>query len=305
MLLIVGASGFLGANVVLEALADGRDVVAATNTTRMSAPGLRSFTADLTYPGECTKLLNAVRPAWVLNCAALADVDACERKPAQAAKLNEDLPRSLAAACAAYGARLLHVSTDAVFDGKTGRRTEDDPTGPVNEYAASKLAGERAVLDEMPDALVVRTNFVGVSPRPGVGLAGWIASRLELDEPIQGFTNVTFSPLLTNDLARLFFRMMDRGMDGVFHASARDSTTKYDFAVRFARATGFDPSLVKQARLADVKLTAKRPLDTSLSPKRLEKALGEPMPTVDDAIERLAVLRGGDWEARLQDLTGQ
>jgi dTDP-4-dehydrorhamnose reductase len=305
MLLIVGASGFLGANVVLEALAEGREVVAATNATRLTAPGLRSITADLTYPGECTKLLNAVRPEWVLNCAALADVDACERKPAQAAKLNENLPRSLAAACSAYGARLLQVSTDAVFDGKVGKRTEDDPTGPVNEYAASKLAGERAVIDEMPDALVVRTNFVGIAPKPTLGLAGWIASRLEQDEPIQGFTNVIFNPLLTNDLARLFFRMMDRGMDGVFHASARDAMTKYDFAVRFANATGFDASLVKQARLADVKLTAKRPLDTSLSPKRLEKALGEPMPSVDDAISGLASLRSGDWEARLQQLTGQ
>jgi dTDP-4-dehydrorhamnose reductase len=94
-------------------------------------------------------------------------------------------------------------------------------------------------------------------------------------------------------------------MDGVFHASARDSMTKYDFAVRFANAVGFDSSLVRQARLADVKLTAKRPLDTSLSPKRLEKALGEMMPTVDDAIERLAALRSSDWEARLQQLTSR
>lgn len=305
MLLIVGASGFLGANVVLEALAAGREIVAASGTTPLTAPGLRSITADLTYPGECTKLLDSVRPDWVINCAALADVDACERKPMQAAKVNEDLPRSLAAACRAYSARLLHVSTDAVFDGKQGKRTEDDPTGPVNEYAASKLAGERAVMDEMPDALIVRTNFVGIAPRPGVGLAGWIASRLEQGETLEGFTNVIFNPLLTNDLAHLFFRMMDRELDGVFHASARDAITKYDFAVRFANAAGFDSSLVRQARLADVKLTAKRPLDTSLSPKQLEKVLGATMPTVADAIDRLAALRSSDWEVRLRRLTSQ
>jgi dTDP-4-dehydrorhamnose reductase len=303
MLLVVGASGFLGANVVLEALAEGREIIAASDSIPLTAPGVRTLTADLTAPGACSELLDQVRPEWVLNCAAIADVDKCERMPALAARVNENLPRALAAACAQFNARLLHVSTDAVFDGKHGRRTEEDPPGPVNEYAASKLAGERAVMEEMPDALVVRTNFVGIAPRSEVGLAGWIASQLEQGEVIKGFTNVIFAPLLANDLARILLRMMDRGMDGLFHAASRDSMSKYDFAVRFAKAAGFDASLVRQARLADVKLLAMRPLDTSLSPKRLEGVLGQVMPTVDEAIERLVALRKSDWGERLRNLT--
>src|SRR6185503_4672232 len=135
------------------------------------------------------ELVNRLQPEWVINCAGFANVDECERDPERAHLLNAELPRNLAAACAEAGVGLVHISTDSVFDGARGSYTEDDEPAPVNVYAQTKLEAERAVKEQFPDALILRTNFIGLSPSRSVGLADWISSRLESGERIQGFTD--------------------------------------------------------------------------------------------------------------------
>src|SRR5688500_13038577 len=103
MLLVTGASGFLGRTVALEALAFGRPVVGVVYRNSVGHPALQTVTADLTAPASARMLLGRLRPATVINCAALADVDECERDPERARLLNVEIPRSLAAACAELG----------------------------------------------------------------------------------------------------------------------------------------------------------------------------------------------------------
>lgn len=306
MLLVTGASGFLGRTVALEALASGRPVVAVVHRHSVDHPELQTVSADLTAPAAAKALLGRLRPVTVVNCAALADVDECERKPERARLLNVDVPRSLAAACAELGVGLVHISTDSVFDGKRGSYTESDEPGPVNVYARSKLDGERAVQDAFPDALIIRTNFIGISASRRLGLADWVSSRLESGERIQGFADVIFSPLLANELARVALAAIDCGLQGLYHASASDAFSKYDFAGRLAVALGLDSSLVNSACLADAKLPAPRPLNTSLSSSRLETALGRQMPSVDAAISGYAALRSAGLDSGLHepDLVG-
>lgn len=292
MLLVAGASGFLGRNFTLEALASGRPVVLALHRHVADQPGLRVVTADLTAPSAAKELLAHLKPKWVINCAAFTNVDECERDPDRARALNVELPRALAAACAEAGVGLVHVSTDSVFDGERGNYAEDDEPAPVNVYAQSKLEGERAVQDVFPEALVLRTNFIGISQSRRAGLADWITTRLESGERIQGFIDVIFAPLLANELARLVLAAIDSRLQGLYHASARDACSKYDFACRLGAALGFDSVLVDRASLADAKLAARRPLNTSLSSSRLEGALGRPMPSVEDAIAGYVALHG-------------
>ena len=131
MLLVTGASGFLGRNFALEAVAAGHQVVGVVHRHSLNHPGIQTLGADLTAPSAAKALLDKLRPAWVVNCAALADVDECERNSGLARLLNVDVPRSLAAACAELGVGLVHISTDSVFDGKRGNYTESDNPGPV------------------------------------------------------------------------------------------------------------------------------------------------------------------------------
>ena len=300
MLLVAGASGFLGRNLTLEALASACQVVGVVHEQPVDDLSVESVSADLTQPSAAKALLQRLRPATVVNCAAFADVDACEANQERARLLNVELPRSLASACAELGVGLVHISTDSVFDGTRGGYTESDEPAPVNVYSRSKLEGERAVQSSFPEALIVRTNFIGVSNR-GAGLADWASSRLEAGERINGFADVIFSPLLANELARVVLAAIDCGLQGLYHASAADACSKYDFACRLAAALGVDTGLVKSARLADAKLPAPRPLNTSMSPARLEKALGRQMPSVDAAINGYVALRSAGFASTLHE----
>ena len=301
MLLVTGASGFLGRTVALEARAAGHAVVRVVHQNSVDDTIPEPVSADLTAPAAARILLGQFRPAVVANCAALADVDECERNPERARLLNVEAPRSLAAACAELGVGLVHISTDSVFDGKRGNYKESDEPAPVNLYARSKLDGERAVQDAFPEALILRTNFIGTSGSRRIGLADWICSRLEAGENVQGFDDVIFSPLLANELARVVLAAIDCGLRGLYHASASDSCSKYDFARRLAIESGFDESLVTRACLADAKLHAPRPLNTSLSPSRLETALGRHMPPVSAAISGYVALRSAASDATVRE----
>jgi dTDP-4-dehydrorhamnose reductase len=291
MLLVTGASGFLGGTVCLEALASGRPVVGTVHRNSGNQAGQRLVTADLTDASVAKDLLARIEPRWVVNCAGFTNVDACEGDPERAELLNVELPRILATACAEAGVGFVHISTDAVFDGKRGNYSEDDIPEPLNVYAQTKVEGERAVRGALPEALVIRTNFIGVSQSGRVGLADWIASTLESGERVRGFIDVTFGPLLTNELARIILGATEGSLRGLYHAAAKDTCSKYEFACKIAAALGFDTSLVDRASIADAMLAAPRPLNMSLSSSRLEAALRRKMPSVDNAVAGYAALR--------------
>lgn len=225
-----------------------------------------------------------IRPKWVLNCAALANLDECEKNPAKARAMNVTAPANLAAACVEFGAGLVQISTDSVFDGSRGMYSEDDIPSPVNVYASSKLEGERAVRETLPRALVVRTNFIGVPVKSGAGLADWIATSIESGTPIEGFGDVIFSPLLATTLAERLFNMMDAGLHGLYHLGASDSISKYHLAKLIATEMGHSDAAILRTALSDKPMSVRRPLNTSLVSRRAERALGNRMPTVNDAV---------------------
>ena len=290
MLLVIGASGFLGSTVASVAMASGRAVTGTYRQHAVADRGMRAVHAELGSPAAAQALLAEVQPDAVINCAAFTNVDGCETDPDKARLLNVVLPGTLAAACAAAGVRMVHISTDSVFDGTRGGYTEDDVPAPLNVYARTKLDGERAVLAAAPDALVIRTNFVGPSSDGRTGLADWLRGRFDAGERISGFTDVIFAPLLASDLARVSLDLLDRNLGGIYHAAARDALSKYEFARRLGTALRADTSLVDAASLAAAELAAPRPLNTSLSPARVEVALGRRMASVDSAVAGYAAL---------------
>ncbi|MEP6508551.1 MAG: SDR family oxidoreductase [Gemmatimonadales bacterium] len=284
MLLVTGAAGFLGTSVLRAAAVDGREVVATVRSGVPSVATAGLVNADLTDRARVREMIASVRPTWVLNCAALANLEECESDPSKARAANVTAPANLAAACNEFGARLAHISTDSVFDGTRGHYSEDDVPSPLNVYARSKLDGERAVREAMPGALVVRTNFIGLPVNRGGGLGDWIASSIEAGSPIKGFDDVIFSPLLATTLAHLLFDMMDASLMGLFHLGANDCMSKYEFAIAIARELGTLEARIERASLSDQPMAVRRPLDTSLSSKRAENALARQMPTVLEAV---------------------
>jgi dTDP-4-dehydrorhamnose reductase len=296
--LVTGASGLLGANLVL-AWMEKHAVTAVTHTTRLAHPNLEARQADLSAPGEARRLFREARPEAVVHCAAAADVDACERDPASAFRLNREMAGEVAQAAYEAGARLVHISTDAVFDGRAGPYREVDLPSPVNVYAESKLAGEAAVQRAHPEALILRTNFFGWNALPKRNLAEFFLEKLRAGEEAPGFTDVFFSPLLVNDLAGLILSLLASDAAGVLHVGGRECLSKYDFGRRLARQFGFDEARLRPTTQAMAGQRAPRALRVCLDSSRLASRERVALPGVDEGLARLRALEA---EGYTQDL---
>jgi dTDP-4-dehydrorhamnose reductase len=201
--LVLGRSGQLA-----SALADrgGETVITA---------GRPDF--DLTEPGGSERLLDRLRPAAVINAAAYTAVDRAESEPELAFALNRDGPAVLARVCAGAGLPLIHVSTDSVFDGALDRAyREDDVPRPISTYGASKRAGECAVLDALPSALVVRTSWIfGARGESFVSrLLGWAEGHDQLTIVGDQRGRPTYAPDLAEALLALAHRLLDGTVSG-------------------------------------------------------------------------------------------
>jgi dTDP-4-dehydrorhamnose reductase len=293
-LLITGASGLLGFNIALSARSE-HDVFAAYHTQQMYLPNTTPIQSDLTKKNAVRSMIERSRPDWIIHCAAATNVDLCERNPSFSTQLNRDLAKDVALAAMDYGASLIHISTDAVFDGDRGDYEETDPPNPINTYARSKLEGEEAVLDAYPQAMVVRTNLFGWSRHRGNSLSEWFLNKLESKEPCQGFVDTTFSPLLVNDLALILLQMLKRSLHGIFHAGSSNCLSKFDFGVEIAEMSGNDPKLIQPSYVDAFGFPARRAKKLCLNSGKLEGSLGITMPSIEAGLERFLAMRS-DWQ---------
>jgi dTDP-4-dehydrorhamnose reductase len=311
-ILVTGVSGLLGINLALEAAKTHEVYGVAADTVRPNEPeAFEYLQADLLKPGALEAVLDETQPDWVIHCAALAVVDACEADPNWARQLNTELPARLARMLSEHvargGARLVHISTDAVFDGRIsapGSYIETDMPNPLSTYARTKLEAEQAVQAECPQALVPRINMVGWSLSGRRALSEFFYYRLQAGERVNGYTDVFFCPLLANDLARLLLEMLDKNLQGIYHVVSRDSASKYDFAVRLARQFGLDEALITPVSVSEGGLAAQRSPRLVLSTEKLRQALGRPTPSVEEGIEGLYRLYKAGYPERLRRLAG-
>lgn len=286
--IVTGAGGLLGAAVARH-FRTRLDVVEGWSQTTRSLPdGTSLRPLDLVTPDVPETALAAARPDLVVHCAALTDVDGCERDPDAARALNALVPGRLAAAAAAVGAAFVHISTDAVYDGeRPGAHAEDDAPGPCNVYAETKLEGEQLVLDAHPAALVLRTTMHGWTPRGRLSFSEVILRGLVQGDPLTLFSDVTFSPLVVSDHARLIGALVDRDASGILNLGAADAVTKEAFGHLVAEVFGLPADPIEGVTLASRNLTAARPRNTALDPTRLTAALGAEPPTVAAGVRRL------------------
>ena len=291
LILVTGASGLLGWSFLSAARRRNQSAIGLFHTHPLPEAHADSICIDLTDHSKTHELLNSIRPNWVVHCAAMTNVDLCEAEPDKARLLNSTVSGNLAKEARNLGAGFIYISTDSIFDGVKGDYAEEDLPHPINVYAQSKLAGERAVLDEFPNTLIVRTNIYGWNVQNKLSLAEWILSRLESNTSIPGFHDVIFNPLLVNDLSDILLMMMNRGMKGLYHVAGSDTCNKYEFALSLADVFGLDGRLIKKASIDDSVLKAPRPRNTSLNHSKIERDLGIRMPDLISGLQHFKSLR--------------
>ncbi len=300
-ILITGTGGLLGLNLALE-LSRQHTVIGTDRKALMRQDVFESHQADLLSPDAVSQLMDAAEPDAVIHCAAMADVDACESDPERAARMNAELPGIFARHAARHGAQLVHISTDAVFDGQEGNYIEDDPTNPLSVYARTKLAGEYAVLDAMPGAVVTRVNLFGWSASGSRSLAEFFYHNLVAGNPLKGFTDVYFCPILVNDLASVFVEIFERRLSGLYHLVSPECMNKYQFGVMIAEKFGFDPNQIEPVSVDDFGLKAARSPRLTLNTGKLTAALGHPPPDVYSGLERFVALQQQGYPEKLKQM---
>jgi dTDP-4-dehydrorhamnose reductase len=243
----VGAGGLLGRTLV-RALG-GR------------AHGVTHADLDITSRTSVRDVVAAVRPAAVVNCAAMTNVDACEAEPERAWAVNAEGAAHVAAAAAEAGAEVVHVSTDYVFDGRTGNYAEDDDTNPLQAYGRAKLAGEDLVRTANERHYVVRSAWI--YGRGGKNFVSQIPSLVERREAIRAVADQRSSPTFARDLAAALAALLGSRRYGTYHVVNEGSCSYAEFAEHIASTAGGGVP-VTGVSAADVPRPAPRPADTSL-----------------------------------------
>lgn len=292
-----GISGLLGLNAALM-LRDRFTVTGCYHEHPVAIDGIQVWGIDLRRSGPIQALLEELRPAMILHAAGLVNVDACEQLPEEAQVLNVDVSRTIAGIASSLGSKLIHVSTDHLFDGTRSGMAERDPLSPVNVYGRTKAEAEGAVRQACPDALIVRTNFYGWGTPLKASFSDWILSGLEQQARLAMFTDVYFTPILIHDLVERMVELAGRGARGVYHLAGRERISKHAFALALAKVFGLSAACVEASALARHPRYARRPLDMSLSCAKATEVLG-PMPGLRDGLHRLKRLGAGDWRVRL------
>jgi dTDP-4-dehydrorhamnose reductase len=302
-ILITGASGLLGLNLALQ-VSRQHDVVGVVNRNHLTNVPFEQMSADLGSLDEVQRVVAFARPDWIIHCAALANLEDCEKNPARAARINTWLPGYLAEQAGWLGARFLHISTDAVFDGETGNYREEDTPNPLSTYARTKLEGEQVALQVNLQTLVARVNFYGWSLRGQRSLAEFFYNSLSAGQGVRGFTDIFFCPLLVNDLADLLLEMLGRGLSGVYHTVSSQSISKYAFGIAIANRFGLAANLITPTSWKEGGLMARRSPNLTLNTEKLAAALGRSLPGIEPGIERFYRLQQAGYHHQIQQLGG-
>ena len=256
--LLIGANGMLGNDVLQEWTGD--EIIPAT-----------SRDADIRNPQEVERLIAGTRPEWILLTAAYTDVDGSEGDPDAAFAVNQGGTESVARSARKYGAKVMYISTDYVFDGNGTRPYEPtDPIAPIGVYGASKAAGERAIQEHLQHWCVVRTSWLfGAS---GQCFPEKILRAAETRPELSVVSDQIGSPTFTRDLARAMQGIVRRNARGFISVTNAGICSWFEFAKEILRQAG-KTNPVKPIDTVQAALAAKRPAYSVLSPAVLH-ALG-------------------------------
>jgi len=278
---IIIGKGFLG-GYILQKFQEKQISVEGTNYHDIS----NSIKLDATNLNEVKKILTSLKPQTVINCVGTGNVDFLEKNPSIAYKINSDSAKNIAKICKQLGIKLIHISTDSVFDGKKGMYKEFDSTNPLNVYAKSKVLAEQYIQDHLENSIIVRTNFYGFTQK-NRWFFNWIIDSLSNKKKITGFSDIIFNPLEVSNLSNLLVELTESNYTGIIHLSSNNSISKYDFILKVASVFEFDKSLIKKGNYITSSLIAKRPKNTTLNHSLSTNILKTPIISLSSSLESI------------------
>lgn len=277
-ILVTGSNGLLGQKLTALLQEDSTVQLIATARSASVIPIEKGefHLLDITNAVEVDAIIASTQPDVIINTAAMTNVDQCETEKEACWKNNVTSVENLISACEKYSIRLVHVSTDFIFDGSHGPLKEDEPASPVNYYGESKLAAEQIVLNSSIESCILRTVLVyGITndmSRSNIVL--WVKKSLEEGKTIQVVNDQFRTPTLAEDLAMGCYLAAIKYAKGIYHISGKDFLSPYEIALATAKYFNLDKTLIKPTDSNTFKQPAARPLITGFIIEKARKELG-------------------------------
>lgn len=280
--LVIGGTGLVGSNAVSQCADRGHEV---RGTYRTSSDGA-DVQLDKTDADRVHEVVSDYSPDVIVDTAAFHSVDDCESERDTAWTVNATGTRNVAVAANEAGAQLIYLSTDYVFPGRPAEAPygETDPIQPVNYYAETKYAAERAA------GIAERSTILRPSVIYGLesgNFVTWVLGELREGNEVDIVDDQVSRPTYAPDLARACLELAADESTGLFHATGPRSLSRYEFTTALADVCGFDPELVSPITTEELGQEAPRPRDSSLTSTKLYEAIGEEFRSPRDGFEEM------------------
>ncbi|MBX3241253.1 MAG: SDR family oxidoreductase [Chitinophagaceae bacterium] len=278
-ILITGTNGLLGQYLVRDCVQKGYTVVATgRGECKLSRDTLGNAVykkMDITDKVAVETVLMETRPDIIIHAAAMAQPDACELDRAACSVTNVEATRYICDVAESINAKVIYISTDFVFDGKSGPYNEEGIPDPVNYYGQSKLDAEK-IVQQLPKWTIVRTILVYGNILTGArsNIVTWVKDNLEKGNNIKVVNDQVRTPTYVEDLSRGILLVVEKDAEGIYHISGKEVFTPYEIALQIADFFGLDKSLMEKVDASVFTQPAVRPLKTGFIIEKAEKELG-------------------------------
>ena len=266
-ILITGASGQLGAT--LKNMFKSRyDIIPTSKNNYFKQ---KNYFLDITNHVLIKDIVRATSPDIIINLAALTNVDLCEKRPELAHSVNFVGLKNLVNT---FKGPIIQLSTDYVFDGKTGKYSENSNVNPINEYGKTKLKAEDFLKENSKDSLIIRTNVLydHMSNAPASFL-NWVVKSLQNDDKIKVVDDQWNNPTWTKSIAIMIDRAIKLELNGLIHWGDYDYLSRFDFANKIADIFKLKKALIQPIKTSELKQLAPRPLKGGLRTDKAESIL--------------------------------
>ncbi len=288
-ILIIGASGQIG-GACLKELAFDFEV----HGTFFSHPKKGLMNLDFTDEAKISNIMEKVRPDIVILTAALTNVDYCQTHEKEAELMNAHAVALVCNQCTKMGSRLVYISTDYVFDGKSGPYGENAKTSPINIYGKTKLKGEIEAM-KSKEWLIIRTGNVFDFGFDEKNFVVRLIERLRRGEEVLAQTDLYASPTLATHIAKGIKMLLLKGKSGIYNICGKETISRYELSLTVARFFNLDSTKIVPVKTTDMGSAALRPLKGGLRSDKAELDVGlKPLPL----LEALEIIKGKMYGAK-------
>ncbi len=276
-ILITGANGLLGQKTVQTFANETTHELILTDVQESAEDthGFVYFPLDITKKEDVKESVRKYTPDIIINTAAYTNVDGCETEKVQSWRVNVDAVKHFIIASRINSSKIIHISTDYVFDGKIGNYDESSKPNPLSYYGKGKLASENALITSGVTHAIIRTMIIyGTGKNLRLNFALWLIEKLKNKEPVNIVNDQFGQPTIVDDLALALLMIVNRDKTGLFHVSGSEYISRYEFALKLAEVFGFDKRLVLPIKTSELNQAAPRPMNSSFILLKAETELG-------------------------------